>query len=167
MEQRKKQNHNSGYEESRLEPLQVSAWKNSMGYSPGEKRAIRRIRAGLIFKDDLLQAQEWSIPTNRKWSRGGRRLYGWARRSKLNSDIRKAHVLIVFLSDQSSGIPGPGNQKVRCKEDFILMEEDQDEGVPAHCCLLPLLKLHCVLTSQLFLAVQCFTLKCQWKWLFD
>jgi len=32
------------------------------------------MRAGLVlFRDNLLQAQEWSIPTVRKWSKDGRR----------------------------------------------------------------------------------------------
>ena len=52
----KKQDHNPELEESRLQPLQRFAWKNPMGYSPGEKRGV----------GELVDIQRSSPPSSRK-----------------------------------------------------------------------------------------------------
>lgn len=39
----KKQDHNPELEEGRLQPVQRFAWKNPVGYSPGEKRDVEEL----------------------------------------------------------------------------------------------------------------------------
>lgn len=86
------------------------------------------MRAGLIFKDNLLPAQEWSIPTIRKWSKGGRRPV-WMSKEAVAKLRLGADVLSAFWwLDQPSEIPAPPETrgKVCHKEDLLLIEEDQD-----------------------------------------
>lgn len=70
MEQSKKQDHNPGYWESRLASSGLRL-EESHGLQPWREKGS--MRAELIFKGNLFQAHESSIPTIRKWNKGGRR----------------------------------------------------------------------------------------------
>ena len=68
-EKSKNQDHNPGLQESRLWSVQLLGritWLIVL-----ERRGVKE--SLLIFKDHLLQAQEWSVPTCRKSSKGCRR----------------------------------------------------------------------------------------------
>lgn len=75
MEHGKKQDHDPGLQESRLEPLQLSAWKCSVTYSPGtlERRGIQE---NLVFKDQSVQTLKFPPQQGGKQVRATGRLRG-------------------------------------------------------------------------------------------
>jgi len=73
MEWGKQQDHNPGLLESRICPVQRSAWKIPWDMAL-EKRGVQK--SWWIFKGQLLQAQEWSIPTGRNEAEGLGGLHG-------------------------------------------------------------------------------------------
>lgn len=65
---------NPGLQESRSCLVQGSAWQNSWDTAINDNGAQK---SGLIFKDNLIKAQEWSFLTLRKSSKYDRRPQKW------------------------------------------------------------------------------------------
>lgn len=88
MEKGKWQDNNSKFQESRLWPVQIPAWKNPMEDGPGEHSGSRRP----VWYSKITSSKLKNSPS--QWAGNQANvtgLHGWTRSSWLNSNMKRKH----------------------------------------------------------------------------
>lgn len=80
-----------------FQPLLIFVWKSHIGWNPGEKRGPGEL---VNIKGSLHLSQEQFSLKSRKMKKDGKNLYGWARTSSLNWDIKDRKIEIGWVDTE-------------------------------------------------------------------